>query len=372
MSVLAWIALALALLPLGLALKNLALLREPPLPTERPKVSILIPARDEAANIEAAVTAALAGGAAEVEVLVLDDHSSDDTAAIVERLARAEPRLKLHRAPPLPPGWNGKQHACNVLASLAKHPVLLFVDADVRLAPDAAARAAGFLRASGAGLVSGFPRERTGSFVEAMLIPLIHLLLLGYLPIAMMRASTSPGFGAACGQLMLADAGAYRAVGGHAAIRSSRHDGVTLPRAFRREGRTSDLFDATGLASCRMYVGAASTWRGFLKNADEGMATPIALPVWTLLLFGGHVLPSLLLAFGVVAGLGPAIVVPALLAVVANLALRALLAARFRQSALGVVLHPLSVLMLLALQWQALIMAQSGRRVAWRGRTEAA
>lgn len=368
-TLLAALALALALLPLGLGLVNLCLYRRPKAePPPGVAVSILIPARNEEATIGAAVRAALSSCGVTVEVVVLDDHSTDRTAEIVRALAARDPRLRVETAAPLPPGWSGKQHACQALAGLARHPVLLFQDADVRLAPDAARRACGALLAGRAGLVSGFPRQETGTLAEALVIPLIHVLLLGYLPMVGMRWSGNPGFAAACGQLIAVRRDAYAVAGGHAAIATSLHDGVTLPRAFRRAGQGTDLFDATGLARCRMYRGWREVWSGFSKNATEGMATPAALPVWTLLLFGGHVLPWLLLGWAALDPLPDAAVALAALAVAAGLSLRLLLAVRFRQSLAGALLHPVGILILLAIQWSALLRARRGRPAEWRGR----
>lgn len=370
---LALVAAALALLPLLLAISNLRLFRAPAgPPPPGTSVSILIPARNEEGNIAACVGAALASKDVSVEVVVLDDHSDDGTAAIVKGLARADPKLRLERAPPLPAGWCGKQHACHVLARRARYPVLLFIDADVRLAPEAAGAAAGFLLSRDIGLASGFPRELTGSAAERLMIPLIHLLLLGYLPMALMRRRSDVGLAAGCGQLIIVRKDAYVRAGGHAAIRASLHDGLMLTRAFRRAGIMTDLFDATGLASCRMYEGGRALWSGFAKNATEGMATPRALPLWTVLLFGGHVLPWALLPVCVAAG-APAIAVAAsAVGVFANLALRAALAARFRQSWVAILAHPLSMLAMLALQWSALISAGLGKPASWRGRSYSA
>ncbi len=373
MEELAWATLVLALLPLAMTLVNLGLYRVPsPSPPQGEgrgrgqgtAVSILIPARNEEASIAGAVEAALANPGIALEIVVLDDQSTDRTAEIVRAIAARDPRVRLESAPPLPPGWSGKQHACQVLAGLARYPVLLFPDADVRLEPGSVARMAAFLRDSGAGLVSGFPRQVTGTLGEAMVIPMIHVLLLGYLPVLGTRFTSYPSFGAACGQLVLADRDAYARAGGHAAIRQSLHDGVTLPRAFRRAGIRTDLFDATSLARCRMYRGFAEVWAGFSKNATEGMATPMALPIWTALLFGGHVLPWLLLA------LPPDLVTgwPAGAAAGAGMGTRLLLAARFRQSLAGALLHPVGVVVMLAIQWTALVRAARGRPSVWRGR----
>ena len=148
--------------------------------------------------------------------------------------------------------------------------MLVWVDADVRLQPGSLAAMAGFLRESGAGLVSGVPWQATGSLMERLIVPQVLLLLMGYLPIAVMRQSEQVGLGAGCGQLFVADREAYFKAGGHEAIKASTHDGVHLPRAFREAGIMTDLFDATGAATCRMYDGAAATWRGLCQERDGG------------------------------------------------------------------------------------------------------
>src|SRR5919112_660742 len=129
------------------------------------------------------------------------------------------------------------------------------------------------------------------SLGELLTVPTINLLLLGYLPMGFMRLSRDPGLGAACGQLMLVERDAYRASGGHAAIHARIHDGIQLARLFRRKGFMTDLMPGENLASCRMYARFDEAWNGFAKNAHEGMATPVGLPVWTVLLLGGHILP---------------------------------------------------------------------------------
>lgn len=361
--------LLLAALPAGLVVVNLLHFRPPPAAAGvRRRISVLVPARNEEATIAGAIEAVRRCHDADFELLVMDDHSEDATARIVESIGARDRRVELHRAPPLAEGWCGKQHACHQLGRVAGGDLLVFVDADVTLSPDALARISAFMEQSGADLASGFPRQVTGTFLERLLLPLIHFVLLGFLPIARMRRSSSPAFAAGCGQLMAVRRRAYEAAGGHRAIRASRHDGIQLPRAFRRAGLSTDLFDATGLAACRMYHGARQVWNGLAKNATEGMAAPAAIVPWTVLLLGGQVAPAAVLA----AGLG-VVVAPALLAFAGAAAglgylTRALLAWRFRQSWLGVALHPLGVLLLLAIQWCALVREGLGRPVAWKGR----
>jgi hypothetical protein len=304
----------------------------------------------------------------DLEVVVADDHSTDATPAIVRAIAAHDARVRLVTTPVLPAGWSGKQHACHAGAAFASHPTLLFLDCDVHVAPRAVAAMAEYLSASSAALVSGFPRERTFTVGEMLLIPLIHVLLLGYLPIWVARQSRQPSLGAGCGQIMVADAAVYRDIGGHAMIRGSWHDGVQLPRAFRRLGHATDIFDASALAECRMYRGFAETWRGLSKNAREGMANQTALPVWTGLLFGGLVLPFILLPFASVAGAQAARAL--FLVVAALLVTRLALALRFRQSLLSVPLLPVGILLLLVLQWRALLVQADRRKQVWRGRVQ--
>jgi hypothetical protein len=356
-----------ALLPALVFRRNLGLYAPPPPPGEsRPAISILIPARNEEASIRGAVEAALASQGAEVEVIVLDDHSEDRTAAIVREIAARDPRVRLEPAPPLPAGWNGKQHACSVLGGLARHPLLLFVDADVRLAPDGAARAAAFLESSGADLASGVPRQETVTFLERLLIPLIHFVLLSFLPVERMRRSRHPAYGAGCGQLFLARRAAYEKAGGHAAIRASLHDGVALPRAFRRAGLATDLFDATAVATCRMYRSAGEVWRGLGKNATEGLAAPEKIVPATLLLLAGQVAPPLLLLLALLSP-GPALI-PAAIGTAAAYLPRLVAVRRFRQPLDGALLHPAAISIFLVLQWVALGRKVLGRPAGWKGR----
>jgi len=353
-----WIALSFAAVPFGLALWNLRLYRVPALASAPPPISVLIPARNEEANIGDAVAAVLASDGVTLEVVVLDDGSTDNTAVILAGVA--DPRLRVATGGTLPAGWSGKQHACMKLAGLAQYEMMVFVDADVRLAPDALSRMAGFMQRHDVGLASGFPRQVTRTWSERLLLPLIHFLLLGFLPMARMRRSLDPALGAGCGQLFIARRAAYERAGGHAAIRASLHDGLTLPRAFRRAGIGTDLFDATRFATCRMYANAAQVWEGLGKNATEGMARPVPLLVWTAILGGGQIVPVVLMIWAP----SPA----ALSALVLSVGLRLVLAARFQQPRISAVLHPVGVLALLAVQWAALVRSLRGRPSTWRGR----
>jgi hypothetical protein len=368
LDLLALMALVLAGIPAGLFLLNLLVYR-PIAHRQSPishSVSVLIPARNEEPNIRASLQAVLANHGCDFEIIVLDDHSTDRTAAIVTELARGDDRVRLESAPALPAGWCGKQHACFALARLARHPLLVFLDADVRLAPDALARMASFMERRDAALASGVPGQELGSPGERLLIPLIHFILLGFLPIHAMRRTRRPALSAGCGQLFIARREAYERCGGHALLRDSLHDGIKLPRVFRQAGFATDLFDATDLAACRMYRTSADTWRGLGKNATEGLAAPGTILPMTALLLGGQVLPFVLLAFAPWLS-SSGLLLAAVAAVTAYLP-RFLAARLFRQPLGGALLHPVGVMMLLAIQWHALVRHLAGRPSEWKGR----
>jgi len=371
--VLALVAVVAAAFATGLFLVNLLVFRPPPSPgrdDKPPAVSVLIPARNEERVIGAAVRSVLAGAAAmRFEVLVLDDGSEDATADVVREIALDDPRVRLETAPPLPAGWCGKQHACAVLAERARHPVLVFMDADVRLAPDALPRIVAALGTGRAALVSGFPRQETGTWAERLLIPLIHFVLLAYLPLPLMRRSTRPAYGAACGQLIAVRRDVYEQVGGHGGIRTSLHDGLHLPRLFRRHGHLTDLFDATDVAVCRMYEGTRNVFAGLGKNAHQGMGAPGTILPMTLLLLAGQVLPFALLAAGLTGAIsGGALVLTGVAVGLAWLP-RWVAVPRFHQPVFGALAHPLGVLALLGSQWWALLRHLLGRPASWKGRS---
>ncbi|WP_406694410.1 glycosyltransferase family A protein [Singulisphaera sp. Ch08] len=372
------IGLVLAVVPAAIFACNLSLFRRLPrdeaagLPLE--PVSVLIPARNEEATIGPALQTVLANEGIDFEVIVLDDHSEDGTAAIVRGLERHDSRVRLALAPPLPLGWCGKQHACQVLADLARYDRLLWMDADVRLSPDALRRMAAEMARRPIDLLSGFPHEETGTGMEALQIPLIHFILLGYLPLGVMRRTNQPGLGAGCGQLFMAGRSAYVAAGGHAAIRASLHDGLKLPRSFRTKGCSTDLFDASDLARCRMYRSASEVWMGLLKNAGEGMASPLAIGPWTLLLVGGQIMPPvlvLILALATTVRDDPDVrwaLGVSLLATGLSLTVRAVAAVRFRQSWPSVFAHSIGITLFLVIQWQSLLMRWQGKTRTWKGR----
>ena len=385
------ILLALAFLisagALAMTLANLRLYQTPPEASggSAAKVSVCIPARDEETNIEACVRSLLASTHRDIEVLVYDDQSTDATPEILARLAGEDERVRPLTAQPLPDGWNGKQHACWQCANNATGDYFLFTDADVRFEPDAiSATLAAWKAADDApamgnrppdaplGLISTFPRQIVRSPAEVLLVPMIFFILFSYLPMFRMRGTTDPNASAACGQYIFASRGCYEAFKGHAAFKDTMHDGVKMPREARKAGYRTDLFDGTALASVRMYSNLKTTWKGFAKNAYEGLGSPGLLIFLTVMHLLGHVLPWIALLALIIRPQGITIALGlAIAAAACHLFQRALLARRFGLPLLTAPLHVFGVLGMVLVQWDSFRLHRSGQR-AWRGRVAGA
>ncbi len=358
----------LAAIPVVMFLMNCLLFRRPRRHENLPEpgVSVLIPARNEAANIRDAVNAALLSEAVDLEVLVLDDDSTDGTSEIVAKLAQIDSRVRVLQSEPLPQGWAGKMWACHQLGKAASKPWLLFVDADVRLASSAARNLVDYARTSSQkpALVSGIPRQITVTWSEQLLIPLIHFILLGYLPFLFMRYTRLPGFGSAIGQLILVDRDRYRESGGHEPLKHTFHDGLKLPFSLRKAGHATDLTDITELATCRMYQTLPEVWNGLLKNAGEGLGSPQAILPMSIFLFGGQVIPWIAV-WVVSAADRPWLIAACVLTLIP----RFLALGRFHQPLFGAVLHAPGVAILEWIQWLGFVRARLGLGTSWKGRT---
>jgi len=202
-----------------------------------------------------------------LRIVAVDDDSQDDTAATVAALAAGDPRIALLTAPPLPPGWKGKVHACwYALQTLpADTEWLCFLDADVRAHPAALASAVQAAQAGAVDLLSLAPRHELGSLAERLIIP-CGLYILGFSQDrARMQAPESEEV-LCTGQFMLVRRSAYDAVGGYAVVRGSICEDVDFARLLKRRGLKVRLEDGSPVLVTRMYTGWRTLWPGFAKN----------------------------------------------------------------------------------------------------------
>ena len=259
--------------------------------------------------------------------------------SIVNSFAVGKTNVRLIPGLPVPPGWNGKQYACHQLADAAAFHELVFIDADVSLSKDALLRAVSLRRENRVDLLSGFPLQRVITLGETLLIPLIHLVLLCFLPFPLMRFSNRRSAAAGCGQFFLTTKNAYRNSGGHAAIRSSFHDGIMLPRSYRSAGLSTDLFDASDIAICRMYESFRETWFGLSKNAHEGFANMPLLLLITPVFYLAFIHPVTVLISSAFVAVGSVHWDVAILALALGYFPRIVCCIRFDHSWLGCILN---------------------------------
>ncbi|MBA3316532.1 MAG: glycosyltransferase [Gemmatimonadales bacterium] len=284
-------------------------------PATGPLVSVVIPARNESATIATVARSVLASTYQPLEILVVDDRSSDDTAAIVSRLALEDSRLRLVSGQPLPDQWYGKPWACVQGYREARGDLLLFTDADTRHAPELLARAVGALGAERADLVTVAPRQRCESFWERVVMPQIWLLLgVRYHPSTVNRARRERDV-IANGQFILLPRASYEAVGTHEAVRQEVAEDLALAQAIHRAGRKIHFAFAERLMETRMYQSLPDMVEGWSKNVylggrqsfPEEPVLRLLVPGMLLGAFLFWLIPPMVLAMtGVGGGLGPA------------------------------------------------------------------
>jgi hypothetical protein len=342
---------------------NMALLRRPPVdppPIRRP-VTVVLPVRDEEAQVGGCLAALLdQRGVDDLRIIVVDDGSTDGTADVVR--AVDDPRVRMVTAAPPPPGWLGKPHACATGAAAGaatEDEVLVFVDADVRLFPDALAAAVAVLDAHGLDLVSPWPRPLTETLAERLVQPLVPWLWATMLPLRLAERSPRPSLAAAIGQFLVLTRRGYDRAGGHAAVRGEVLEDLALLRAVKRTGGRGVPIDGSRLAACRMYDGWPALRDGYAKSLWASVGSPAASVTAAAVLTAVWVLPPAAALRGSRAGL---------LGYAAGVAGRAVVAARTGgRSWPDVLVHPVSVLALDVLMAHSVIGHRRGT-LAWRGR----
>lgn len=299
--VVGWVGSALAVGIAAHTIHNLRGFRRPE-PVAGPvteSVAVLIPARNEQATIDqclAAVTAQVA--VPDLQIRVLDDESTDGTAQRVAAWVDRDRRVGLMRGAPTPPGWGGKNFACAQLADTTAADVLVFVDADVRLAPDAVARAVQQLRAEQVAVVSPFPRQLAVTWAERLVQPLLIWSIVALLPVRRALRSLRPSLAVANGQFIVVAAAAYRAAGGHGAARAAVLDDIELVRSVQRAGFCGGVTDGSTIASCRMYQDAGQVRAGYTKSLWSAFGSGPGAVAVAGLLTGAFVVPAVAAAAG--------------------------------------------------------------------------
>lgn len=345
-----------------------------PLPTPAPRLSVLVPARNEAPNLEACVRSILdAGYPGSLEVVIVDDRSTDGTGEIAARLAAADGRVRLVAGADPPPGWLGKPHALHLGQAAATGEWLLFLDADVRVTPGGLSRLLGRVLAQDAEMASALGRLTVESFWERVVQTRIGAVIAGGNPLAEVNDPEHER-ALANGQCLLFRRDAYTRLGGHEAIRQSVLDDVDFAKRAKAEKVRYRLYFGPAVFACRMYTGLREIWGGWTKNLFPALSYSLGLTaIVTLLLFTTTLLPFVLLAKNA-ALLVLGMPVDATYLALEGVAVGAILAV----DAVGHAVHgyrwglfwtfPLGMLVILALFWNSAWRIRSGRGAVWKGR----
>jgi chlorobactene glucosyltransferase len=334
--------------------------RPAPNPAGLPTVSLLIPMRNEAAIIGETLANLRSLSYPQLEILILDDQSSDGSGEIARQGAASDARVRILPGEQLPAGWLGKNWACWQLAEQAHGEFLLFSDADVRWQAGGIEQALALSQATNADLLSVWPTQQTVTWAERLTVPLIAQAVLAYLPIVFgVNLLPFGAFAAANGQCMLFRRAAYQQIGGHSVVRRAIVEDVTLARRIKSAGLRLRLADGHHWVNCRMYTGWESVRNGFAKNILAGHGGILPLLLSTLFHWAVFLLPWLFWLctgdwrMGLLAGMGVLI--------------RAVTATASKQRVLDAITLPLTVLIFTIIAAQSLWWRVLGK-TQWKGR----
>jgi len=343
-------------------------------PDDAPLVSIVIPARNESRNIAQCLESVLASTYARLEVIVVDDHSTDDTGSIAASIAARNPRVRVLVPPPLPSDWFGKQWACASGAATATGTILGFLDADTRPAPDLVTRVVNAMATRHADLLSVAGTQELGGFWERLVQPQVFTVLLQrYGSTEHVNRSRFASHKIANGQCLWVRRDAYDAVGGHAAVRDKVAEDLALAQYWFRAGRTVSLVLGLDQLSTRMYTSLRELVEGWGKNVFAGGRDAMPLgalgrAIFPVLLVTPPLLqlvPPAVLALGLAGIVGSAALTWAAIATGANLVWWTLVYAWLRMSPAYALLHPLGAAVLLYVVVRSMV---RGSRVRWKER----
>ena len=348
----------------------------PVAPANPPLVTVIVPARNEAHNIARCVTSILATSYPNLELVVVDDLSTDGTADVAHRASEGDPRVRVVRNSPLPEGWFGKQWACATGARLARGEILQFTDADTVHGPDLVTRSINAMRSTEADLFSVAGRQEHIGFWEKVVQPQIFMILaMRYGGTESVNESTRVSNKIANGQCIFVTRASYDAIGGHGSVRASVAEDLLLAQRFFAARKRVVLMLGLEQLSTRMYGSLGEIISGWRKNVFAGGLDSVPFGKMGRTLFPlVLLLPPLLELLPVLAlvlaaqgmGAGSTLLAWAVMSSAATLVWWMVAYAAVRENPLYAVTYPLGALVLLYIFVTAVI---RGRRVSWKGRT---
>jgi len=290
MIILAYMILAFTAMQLIAALMNLLPGASLPKKTDSSfeLVSVLIPARNEEKNIGNILQDLTGQEYSNIEVIVFDDQSEDNTGKIVKEFSASDSRIKLVYSDGLPDGWLGKNHACHLLSKHSEGEYLLFLDADVRIRKNTIGKAVTFSKKHGLSLISIFPKQIIVTLGEKATVPNMNYILLSLLPLILVRKSDFISLSAANGQFMFFRADVYNSLEPHKLMKSNKVEDISISRYLKEKNHRIACLAGDDNINCRMYKGFNDAVEGFSKNiiAFFGNSFLLAIIFWLVTTFG--------------------------------------------------------------------------------------
>jgi glycosyltransferase involved in cell wall biosynthesis len=253
-------------------------------PVGTPLVSVLIPARNEEKNIGKLLDGILSQSYRNIEVIVYNDQSTDQTSTIVNRFSESDNRITVINGDHLPIGWLGKNYGCFRLAQAAKGDFFIFLDADVSVSSSFVESALGYMQRKRLVLLSMFPRQELVSMGEKLVVPSMNWILLSMLFLRLVRWSKRRSLAAANGQMMMFDAKVYREKQWHEQVKSSPVEDIRISRLIKRQKLRMATLLGSDDVSCRMYASYSEAIKGFTKNVTAFFGGSIVLTILFLLI----------------------------------------------------------------------------------------
>ena len=336
---------------------------------ENPLISVLVPARNEEENIKKCIVSLTKQDYKNIEILVLDDNSTDNTENILKEMSKKYSNVKFYKGEHLRKGWLGKSFACHQLSKHAKGKYMIFTDADTLHFPDSISSAVACLERYKVDALSVFPMQIMVTMHERMMVPFGNYIILALFPLYLMRKVKNAMFCTAIGQFMMFKSEVYRKIGGHKSIKGKVLEDVKISKRVKKSGYKFMIFDGRSNLYCRMYKSFRDVVRGYSRVLFAAFDYNIFMMSMAIFLIAAVFLgPFIMLPLGVVFNWSALIIEIIILQMIIILTTRIVFAIRFKCRSVDILLHPVAMLYLLFIAVKSILDIKYGDGMTWKGR----
>jgi Glycosyltransferases, probably involved in cell wall biogenesis len=335
-----------------------------------PLVSVLIPARNEESNIRRILNSMIKQDYPNLEILVLDDNSTDATVQIVEKIMEKDSRIRLIKGASLPAGWKGKCFACHQLSKIAKGSYFVFTDADTLHYPNSISGSLAALLKNNLDVTSIYPRQIAVTFSERMTVRFINLAILSFMPLILVKHTKGPFFSTAIGQFLLFKREAYEKTGGFESVKDEILEDINISKQVKRCGLKIMVYDGSDSIFCRMFTNLADVVKGFTRFIyaafDCNFLMEFIAVFFISLMF---MVPFILLPLGIFIFDWPAKTISLnIIQIFLIFTIKFILAIRFKERILDVFFTPISVAYIVLAAINSYLQSRFGKGVNWKDR----